>query len=225
MSPDQKHMAEKSNKDTNDLNLVPFKSPMPSNMMPVGWIPIFSFNNMTNANNNPFPAPNFSNLYNPNMNNNMPSFGNINSNMGSNMSSNNPNNFPSDENIDNLYSYNKSNYTSSNPGSMSSSSNMGSSTNMGSSNNPGSMNSPNINRSENISDVLRNYTADLDEDVDLCRHCLDKRIDKVYKKIQEKDPEIISMLVENYNIPCPIAKIIVRKIIKLSLQYCKKAGD
>ena len=215
MNPDQKHMAQTSNKDANDLNLVPFKSPMPSNMMPVGWIPIFSFNNMTNANNNPFPAPNFSNLYNPNMNNNMPSLGNMNSNM----SSNNPNIFPSDENIDNLYSYNKSNSSSYNPGSMSSSSNMGSS------NNPGSMNSPNINRSENISDVLRNYTADLDEDVDLCRHCLDKRIDKVYKKIQEKDPEIISMLVENYNIPCPIAKIIVRKIIKLSLQYCKKAGD
>ena len=203
MNPDQKHMAQTSNKDANDLNLVPFKSPMPSNMMPVGWIPIFSFSNMNSAN-NPFPAPNFSNLYNPNMNNNMPSLGNMNSNMGSNMSSNNPNIFPSDENIDNLYSYNKSNSSSFNPG---------------------SMNSPNINRSENISDVLRNYTADLDEDVDLCRHCLDKRIDKVYKKIQEKDPEIISMLVENYNIPCPIAKIIVRKIIKLSLQYCKKAGD
>lgn len=224
MNPDQKHMAQTSNKDANDLNLVPFKSPMPSNMMPVGWIPIFSFSNMNSAN-NPFPAPNFSNLYNPNMNNNMPSLGNMNSNMGSNMSSNNPNIFPSDENIDNLYSYNKSNSSSYNPGSMSSSSNMGSYSNMGSSNNPGSMNSPNINRSENISDVLRNYTADLDEDVDLCRHCLDKRIDKVYKKIQEKDPEIISMLVENYNIPCPIAKIIVRKIIKLSLQYCKKAGD
>lgn len=208
MNPDQKHMVQTSNKDTNDLNLVPFKSPMPSNMMPVGWIPIFSFNNMNNAN-NPFPTPNFSNLYNPNMNNNMPSLGNMNSNM----SNNNPNNFPSDENIDNLYSYNKSNTTSSNNG------------NMGSSNNPGSMNSPNINRSENISEVLRNYTADLDEDVDLCRHCLDKRIDKVYKKIQEKDPEVISILVENYNIPCPIAKIIIRKIIKLSLQYCKKAGD
>lgn len=208
MNPDQKHMTETSNKDTSDLNLVPFKSSMPSNMMPIGWIPIFSFNNMNNTSNS-FPIPN---LYNATMNN-MPSLGNINSNMESNMSNNNPNNFPSDENIDNLYSYNKSNTTSSNNG------------NMGSSNNPRSMNSPNINRSENISEVLRNYTADLDEDVDLCRHCLDKRIDKVYKKIQEKDPEVISILVENYNIPCPIAKIIIRKIIKLSLQYCKKAGD
>lgn len=193
MSPDKKHMAMNSNKDTNDLNLVPFKSSMPSNM-PIGWIPVFSFNKL-NQMNIPFSSQNFSAMYSnptPNL-----------SSSGS-MSSLNVENYPSDENINNLYSYNKANPTSDNTYK-----------------NPSS----NINRSENISEVLRNYTADLDENVDLCRHCLDKRIDKIYDKIQEKDPEIISLLVENYKIPCPIAKIVIRKIIKLSLKYCKKAGD
>lgn len=201
MNPDKKYMAMTSNNDnnnnnndTNDLNLVPFKSSIPSNMMPIGWIPIFS-NNMSNGN-NPYFLP--SNLFNPNispLNNNF---------------KNNTENYPSNEDIDNLYSYNTTNSSKGN---------------VNSNTNPENMNSTNINNSENISDVLRNYIADLDEDVDLCRHCLDKRIDKIYIKIEQKDPEIISILVQNYKIPRPIAKTIIRKIIKLSLHYCKKAGD
>lgn len=331
--------SDKNYKDINsyssdDLNLVPFKSPFMTSMMPIGWIPVFSFNKLGSPTMTSNMLPDISNIYsnaNDNINYSQPKLTNS--------------SYSSSDNLENLYSYNKSNmnntsdmnntdntnkpsyvidtsnymdYTgnegstnnsgymsnmgysntsdySANPGTISNSdnmSNMGYSANPGSmsntgysntsgysansgsmnnldnmsnmsysntsgySSNPGSMsnldnmsnmgysntsssnltpnapasgtynfNSNSSNRSEDISDVLRNYFADLDEDTDLCRHCTDKRIDKIYSKLQEKDPEIIAMLTEKYKIPCPIAKAVIRKIIKLSLRYCKKAGD
>ena len=201
MSPDKKYMDNKDNTASGELKLVPFKSPMPSNM-PSGWIPVFPFNKLNNSSGSPFMMPNSSNIYN-NPNNNAP--------VSSNNPSSNTENYPSEENIDILYSYNKSNTTSS-------SGNTAPAT-------PSNITPSSSNASENISNVLRNYFNNLDENIDLCRKCSDKRINKIYSKIIEKNPEIFSMLIDCYKIPHPIAKTLIRKIIKLSLQYCKKAGD
>lgn len=195
MNPDKKYMDNTDNKTSGDLNLVPFKTPMSSNM-PIGWIPVFYFNKLNTAG-SPFMMPNLTNINNiPSMTGSLPA------------NKSNVETFPSTENVEILHSYNK---TNTNAGT-----NTSSSGNMSSMNNMGN---------EQVSNVLRNYFSDLDENTDLLRKCSDKRINKIYAKIEEKYPEIISMFVDNYKIPCPIVKAAIRKIIKLSLYYCKKAGD
>lgn len=187
MSPDKKYMLNVNNNNSDDLNLVPFNATSPSST-PIGWIPVFSFNKMNQVN-SPFMLPNFSTPTQIAANNSLSS------------SNTSVENFPSDENIENLYSYNKSNPPTT------------------------TTTTTTNNRDDEIISSIRNLTCNLDEDTDLCRNCSDKRINKIYSKIEEKNPEIISLLVEEYRIPCPIVKTLIRKIIKMSLQYCKKAGD
>lgn len=76
----------------------------------------------------------------------------------------------------------------------------------------------------NIIQLLSNFDLDLDEDVDLARNCSDKSIDKIYEKIEKKHPEIFA-LVKAYNIPCPIFKLLIRRVIKISMNYCKREGE
>jgi hypothetical protein len=73
----------------------------------------------------------------------------------------------------------------------------------------------------NIIELLSNFDLDLDEDVDLVRNCSDKGIDRIYEKIEKNHPEIFA-LVRAYNIPYPIFKLLIRRVIKLSVNYCKK---
>lgn len=70
-------------------------------------------------------------------------------------------------------------------------------------------------------DILRNFDLDLDETTDLERDCYNTDIDKIYLEIEQNNPGILSTLCE-YGIPCPISKVIIKRLIKLSLLYCNK---
>ena len=73
----------------------------------------------------------------------------------------------------------------------------------------------------NPDELLRDLNLNVDEDIDLIRCCKDDDMGKLYKEIENDCPGILSLL-EAYNIPSPIAKLIVRRIIKITMRYCKK---
>ena len=73
----------------------------------------------------------------------------------------------------------------------------------------------------NPDELLRDLNLNVDEDIDLIRCCKDDDMSKLYKEIENDCPGILSLL-EAYNIPSPIAKLIVRRIIKITMRYCKK---
>ena len=106
--------------------------------------------------------------------------------------------FPSYNSSDTLYSYNDSNNSNSN-------------------NYRSNFNSYMTQPDE----LLRNLNLDLDEDVDLTRCCKDTDVSRLYKEIEDDCQGILSLL-EAYNIPTPIAKLIMKRIIKITLRYCKK---
>lgn len=190
-----------------------------------GYIDTQNYNNMQNPNNaqvygntqnyNNTQSPGNMQGYGTNQNpntmqsygttqgsNNMPSFSGT-QNPNNIQDYNNPNAFPDESSGENLYSYNNpSSNTTSNNSTVSST----------------DRNKP------NILNILRDLNIDLDEDNDLVRHCSDKRIDKIYNKIEKNNPEIMGVL-DTYEVPCPIAKVLIRKIIKVTLNHCKRDGD
>ncbi|MBD7909913.1 hypothetical protein [Clostridium cibarium] len=87
---------------------------------------------------------------------------------------------------------------------------------------PTSYSSPRIDN--DITEILRNFDLDLDEDLDLSRVNSDKRIDNIFLNISKKHPEVISLL-KAYNIPFPIIKLVIRRIIKLSLIHGKRTDE
>jgi len=218
MNPSQKYMPNITDED--DIKLVPFNTnrQTPSNenapftMSTTGWIPVYFLNNP------PFNSigPSMGNMM-PNMSsgmgNMMPNMssgmGNMSPLMGDNMTS--PITMNGSEGLPNLPNMNTTNstlskedfytYTPYNP----------------------LMNQSNR-ELPNIIELLSNFDLDLDEDIDLARNCADKSIDKVYEKIEKNHPEIFA-LVRAYNIPCPIFKLLIRRIIKLSINYQKREGE
>lgn len=93
-----------------------------------------------------------------------------------------------------------------------------------SNNNPNNVTINNNARIPMPSEVLMNFDLDLDEDIDLERNCCENNIDSIYDSIVKNNPGIFSAL-STYRIPSPIAKIIIRRVIKLTLSYCEKDGD
>jgi hypothetical protein len=87
---------------------------------------------------------------------------------------------------------------------------------------PTSHSSPRLD--SDITEILRNFNLDLDEDLDLTRVNSDKRIDNIFSTISTKHPEVISLL-RAYNIPFPIIKLLIRRIIKLSLTHGKRTDE
>lgn len=76
----------------------------------------------------------------------------------------------------------------------------------------------------NTLNALREFDLDLDEDSDLVR-VNNAEIDRVYNNIEKKFPGTFTLL-QAYNVPYPIAKLLIRRTIKLSLNYCKyKDGE
>ena len=69
--------------------------------------------------------------------------------------------------------------------------------------------------------ILRGFDLDLNENEDLERVNSDNDINRIYLKIEEKNPNLIATL-SLYGIPYPIARVIIKRIIKLSLQYYKE---
>lgn len=61
---------------------------------------------------------------------------------------------------------------------------------------------------------------DLDEAEDLDRENSDKCANKVYLEIEQKHPGIFATLY-SYRIPRPIVRVIIKRLIRLTLSYCK----
>lgn len=72
-------------------------------------------------------------------------------------------------------------------------------------------------------DVLRNLDLDLDETQDLERFNYDNDINKIYSKIERTHPGIFAALY-SYRIPRPIVRVIIKRLIRLTLLYYKKDG-
>ncbi|MBW6408631.1 hypothetical protein [Clostridium weizhouense] len=70
-------------------------------------------------------------------------------------------------------------------------------------------------------EILRNFDLDLDESMDLERSCSDNSVNKIYAKIAKENSAIINTL-SSYNIPSPVSRLIIKRIIKLSLKYCNE---
>lgn len=69
-------------------------------------------------------------------------------------------------------------------------------------------------------DVLRNLDIDLDEGKDLERVNYDNDVNEIYSKIEQRHPGIFATLY-SYRIPRPIVRVIIKRLIKLTLSYCK----
>ena len=71
----------------------------------------------------------------------------------------------------------------------------------------------------NMMQALRDFDLDLDEDEDLSR-VPPNRVDQIFREIERNNPGAFSLF-QAYKIPPPIIKLIVRRIIRLTLYYCK----
>lgn len=71
-------------------------------------------------------------------------------------------------------------------------------------------------------DILRNFDISLDFDSDIRKdNCTTDDIDSIFSII-EKDYSGILATLKAYRIPYPIAKLLIKKIIKISLLNCKR---
>lgn len=70
-------------------------------------------------------------------------------------------------------------------------------------------------------DVLRNLDLDLNESEDLERAKSENDVDKIYSKIERTHPGIFATFY-SYRIPRPIVKVVVKRLIRLTLAYCDK---
>lgn len=207
MVPAEKYMNIDGNKEENfslsrDMKFTPFKGNQSSvannskNMI-IGWMPIYLYPNM-----NGMP--------------NMSSMSNQESNMNSSMQNNNfnPNEFP-DETAENmLYSYNNSQ------------SNTDTSNSSNNANQQRELLQVSPDNSENYNkmmEILKEYNIDLEEDTDLARN-LNEDVDEIYKEFENENPGTFSLL-KTYNVPYPIIKMTIKRIIKISLKNCNKEGE
>lgn len=209
MKPDEKYMPSNYRNSDDDLNFMPFMAPYP---LTLPKLEVKSNMNMQPPNLYPNPN-NIGHNQTIDLNPNSMSYGetistydnkknNTNSNLINNQNSEQnklvSEQFPNYDSSDILYSYN-------NP----------------SSNNTTNTNSTTQSSNRNPAELLRDLNLNLDEDIDLMRCCKDNDISKLYKEIEDDCPGILSLL-EAYNIPSPIAKLIIRRIIKITMRYCKK---
>jgi len=72
----------------------------------------------------------------------------------------------------------------------------------------------------NMMQALRDFDLDLNEEEDLSR-VPPNRVDQIFREIERNNPGAFSLL-DAYKIPPPIIKLIVRRIIRLTLYYCKE---
>lgn len=105
-------------------------------------------------------------------------------------------------------------------------------------NNNNSSQFPNYNSSNNNNGQFQRYTPsdptpseilrDMDLDIeDLCdpdRKKCDKDVDRIYSMIERNNRGLFTTF-SSYRIPYPIAKILIKRIVKLTLSYCEKEGD
>ena len=91
-----------------------------------------------------------------------------------------------------------------------------------------SYNEPKVNEryiddSVNILDILRNFDISLDFSSSESRknNCSEDEVNKILSLIEKDNPGILATM-KAYRIPYPITKILIKKIIKISLDNCKR---
>lgn len=73
-------------------------------------------------------------------------------------------------------------------------------------------------------DILRNLDLDLDETQDLERVYSNNDVNKIYSRIERRHPGIFATLY-SYKIPRPIVRVIVKRLIRLTLSYCDRDNN
>lgn len=75
----------------------------------------------------------------------------------------------------------------------------------------------------NAVDILRNFDLSLNYSIDEYRknNCTENEVNDIFTKIENNHSGILSTM-KAYRIPYPIAKILIKKIIKISLDNCDK---
>lgn len=91
-----------------------------------------------------------------------------------------------------------------------------------------SYNEPKVNEryiddSVNIIDILRNFDISLDFSPSESRknNCTEDDVNKILSLIEKDNPGILATM-KAYRIPYPITKLLIKKIIKISLDNCKR---
>lgn len=77
--------------------------------------------------------------------------------------------------------------------------------------------------SVNILDILRNFDISVDFSSDKFRknNCTEDEVDELFALIEKDSPGILATM-KTYRIPYPIAKLLIKKIIQISLDNCKR---
>lgn len=75
----------------------------------------------------------------------------------------------------------------------------------------------------NILDILRSFDISLDFSYSESRknNCTEDEVNEVFTLIEKDNPGILATM-KAYRIPYPIAKLLIKKIIKISLDNCKR---
>lgn len=180
---------------TNPLTELAPLTPYPKN------IPTLDSNTSLNGNiNSTINNNDYNNKYiNPNTYNNSYTTPNNNYNNNDNyMNSNNYNNtnleYPSEQDDNFLHSYNES-----------------------------KVNERYLDDSVNILDILRNFDISVDFSSSESRknNCTEDEVNELFALIEKDNPGILATM-KTYRIPYPISKLLIKKIIQLSLDNCKR---
>ena len=80
-----------------------------------------------------------------------------------------------------------------------------------------------LDESINILDILRNFDMTLDFSSSESRknNCTEDDVNELFSLIEKDNPGILATM-KAYRIPYPIAKLLIKKIIKISLDNCKR---
>ena len=91
-----------------------------------------------------------------------------------------------------------------------------------------SYNEPKVNEryldnSVNVLDILRNFDISLDFSPSESRknNCTENEVNEIFSLIEKDNPGILATM-KAYRIPYPITKLLIKKIIKISLDNCKR---
>lgn len=75
----------------------------------------------------------------------------------------------------------------------------------------------------NVIDLLRNFDISLDFSTSESRknNCTEDQVNEIFSLIEKDNPGILATM-KAYRIPYPITKLLIKKIIKISLDNCKR---
>ena len=198
---------------TNPITELAPLTPYPKN------IPTLDSNTSLNENINNTTSPNnYNNNYiNPNNNYNNNYTNPNNNNYNNNYT--NPNNYTTPDNYNNNYmnsnNNNNSNINLEHPSEIDE--------NLLYSYNEPKVNERYLDDSVNVLDILKNFDISLDFSSSESRKnsCTEDEVNEVFSLIEKENPGILATM-KAYRIPYPIAKLLIKKIIKISLDNCKR---